>query len=98
MNDVIAVLKKPVITERATNLRAKHNQYVFRVTADSTKSQVKAAVEKLFKVKVMGVNTMMVRGKFRRMGAAPGAYRSSWKKAIVRLEQGQEIKDLEEGK
>lgn len=97
MENLLNVIKRPVITERATNLKAKNNQYVFRVALSATKVQIKSAVEQLFKVKVLGVNTMHMRGKFRRMGGAPGAYRSSWKKAIVNVKPGQDIKILEEG-
>ncbi len=97
MENVLAIIKRPVVTERATNLKALSNQYLFRVAPNASKRDIKFAVEKLFKVKVLGVNTMRVKGKFRRMGNAPGAYRPDWKKAIVTLPQGQEIKVLEEG-
>src|SRR5579864_3936839 len=92
-----SIIKRPLITERATNLKAQSNQYVFRVAPHATKRDIKAAVEQLFKVTVLGVNTMQVSGKFRRMGNAPGAYRPTWKKAIVKLPAGQEIKILDEG-
>jgi large subunit ribosomal protein L23 len=96
MENLYHLIKRPLITERATNLRALANQYVFRVSADATKPDIKQALERLFKVKVLRVNTMRVRGKFRRMGNAPGAHRATWKKAIVTLPAGQEIKVLEE--
>jgi large subunit ribosomal protein L23 len=96
MNSALSILQKPLITERATNLKADVNQYVFRVATGATKSDVKAAVEQLFKVQVLSVNTMHVRGKFRRMGAGRGAYRPDWKKAIVALKAGQEIRVGEE--
>lgn len=98
MNSVFDVLQKPVVTERAANLKASNNQYVFRVSPDATKLTIKAAIEQLFKVHVEGVNTMLVRGKFRRMGANRGSYRSTWKKAIVTLKPGEEIKTVEESK
>lgn len=91
------LIKRPLITERATHLRADANQYVFEVAPDANKRDIKLAVEQLFKVKVLKVRTMKVGGKFRRMGASRGAYRADWKKAIVRLQAGQEIKVLEEG-
>jgi len=97
MNQWITILKRPLITERATNLKAQANQYVFSVAPQASKRDIKVAVEKFFKVKVIGVNTLRVRGKFRRMGNAPGAHRPEWKKAIVTLPAGQEIKFMEEG-
>ena len=97
MNQLLGIIKRPVVTERATNLKTKANQYVFRVALDASKRDIRLAVEQLFKVKVVSVNTMRVAGKFRKMGAAPGAHRSDWKKAIIRVEAGQEIKVFEEG-
>jgi large subunit ribosomal protein L23 len=96
MDSPLGVLQRPLITERATNLRAAANQYVFRVASGATKSDIKSAVEQLFKVQVLSVNTMRVHGKFRRMGQGRGAYRADWKKAIVSLKQGQEIRVGEE--
>jgi large subunit ribosomal protein L23 len=96
MENLLHIIKKPLITERATNLKALHNQYVFKVAPNSSKGDIKRAVEDLFKVKVTSVRTMKVHGKFRRMGNSAGAYRPDWKKAIVSLQAGQEIKILEE--
>ena len=98
MNSALSIIQRPLITERATNLKALCNQYVFRVASGSSKSDIKAAVEQLFKVQVLSVNTMRVQGKFRRLGAARGAYRADWKKAIVSLKPGQEIRLGEESK
>jgi large subunit ribosomal protein L23 len=97
MENILTIIKRPVVTERATSLKASANQYVFRVSTDASKGDIKHAVEKLFKVKVLGINTMRVGGKFRRMGNAPGSHRPDWKKAIVTVQKGQEIKILEEG-
>src|SRR5690242_9529073 len=96
MDHLLSIIKRPVVTERATNLKALANQYVFRVAPQASKRDIKLAIEKLFKVKVASVNTMRVAGKFRRMGAAPAGQRSDWKKAIIRLQAGQEIKVVEE--
>jgi large subunit ribosomal protein L23 len=63
---------------------------VFEVLLTATKPQIKAAVEKLFSVSVLSVNTMVVKGKFKRVGKSAG-YRSDWKKAIVKLAAGQTI-------
>ncbi len=97
MTEILSIIKRPVMTERATNLKAAANQYVFRVATKSSKRDIRLAVEKLFKVKVLGVNTLRVKGKLRRMGNAPASYRSDWKKAIITVQSGQEIKILEEG-
>ena len=98
MSSILNIIEKPLITERATNLKASANQYVFRVASGSSKGDIKAAVEQLFKVNVVSVNTMLVHGKFRRMGSSRGAYKADWKKAIVTLKAGQEIRAGEESK
>jgi large subunit ribosomal protein L23 len=79
-------------------MKALMNKYVFRVALTSSKGDIKQAVEELFKVNVTAVHTMRVLGKFRRMGNAAGAYKPDWKKAIVTVKAGQEIKPLEETK
>src|SRR5688500_9063229 len=96
MSHLLQIIKKPLVTERATNLKAQVNQYVFRVAPSASKGDIKRAVEELFKVNVKRVRTMNVGGKFRRMGNSAGAYRPDWKKAIVSVQAGQEIK-IEEG-
>lgn len=97
MKTIYEIIKRPLVTERAAQLKADLNQYVFRVAPRATKPEIRSAVESLFKVKVCEVRTMNVRGKYRRMGAAPGSYRTSWKKAVVGLESGQKIEVSEEG-
>ena len=87
------VLFRPVLTERSTLLR-EQNKYIFEVAPRATKGQIKDAVQTVFKVKVTAVNTMNMPGKLRRRGAHAG-YQSDWKKAIVTLKQGQEIKHAE---
>ena len=84
----------PIVTEKATALSEK-NQVVFKVALDATKPQIKAAVEGLFGVKVLAVNTLIVKGKTKRFKGRPGQ-RSDWKKAMVRLAEGQSI-DLTTG-
>lgn len=79
----------PVITEKAT-LLSDHNKVVFRVTLEATKEDVAAAVEELFKVKVVKVNTLIQKGKTKRFRGHKGR-RSDIKKAIVTLEEGQSI-------
>jgi len=83
------VLRAPVITEKAT-LASEHNQVVFRVPMDATKREIKVAVETLFKVKVEAVNTIRVKGKVKRFRGRLGK-RDDYKKAMVRLAEGQSI-------
>ncbi|HYR33889.1 MAG TPA: 50S ribosomal protein L23 [Burkholderiales bacterium] len=86
MNVVLA----PVVSEKSTFVADKNRQYVFRVADDATKPQIKAAIELMFKTKVDDVTVLNVRGKERRFGRLSGR-RRSWKKAYVRLAEGQEI-------
>ena len=86
MNVVLA----PVVSEKSTFVADKNRQYVFRVADRATKPEIKAAIELMFKTKVDGVTVLNVRGKERRFGRVIGRKRS-WKKAYVRLAEGQEI-------
>ncbi len=83
------VIVAPVITEKATML-SEQNKVVFKVRKDATKPQIKAAVEKLFDVKVRAVNTILTEGKMKVFKGRPGQ-RADVKKAIVTLEEGQSI-------
>jgi large subunit ribosomal protein L23 len=86
MNVVLA----PVVSEKSTFVADKNRQYVFRVADDATKPEIKAAIELMFKTKVDDVTVLNVRGKERRFGRLSGR-RRNWKKAYVRLAEGQEI-------
>jgi len=86
MNIVLA----PVVSEKSTMVADKNRQYVFRVADRATKPEIKAAVELMFKTKVDSVTVSNVKGKERRFGRLIGRKRS-WKKAYVRLAEGQEI-------
>ena len=86
MNIVLA----PVVSEKSTFVADRNRQYVFRVADDATKPEIKAAVELMFKTKVDSVTVTNVKGKVRRFGRLEGRKRS-WKKAYVRLADGQEI-------
>jgi large subunit ribosomal protein L23 len=88
------IIVSPVITEKATNL-TEQNKVVFRVSPKATKPQIKEAVEKLFDVKVTGVNTLVTKGKTKRWRGKEYR-RSDFKKAIVTLAEGQSI-DVTEG-
>jgi large subunit ribosomal protein L23 len=79
----------PVITEKST-LLSDYNKVVFKVPLDATKDDVKAAIEALFKVKVVSINTIVVKGKTKRFKGVAGR-RSDMKKAIVTLAKGQSI-------
>ena len=83
------VIVAPVITEKATML-SEHNKVVFKVARTATKPQIKAAVEKLFDVKVKSVNTIVTEGKVKMFRGRPGQ-RSDVKKAVVTLEEGHSI-------
>lgn len=83
------VILAPVITEKATKL-TEANQVVFRVSLDATKPAIAKAVETLFKVKVMAVNTQRIKGKTKMARGRPYK-RSDYKKAIVTLAEGQQI-------
>jgi large subunit ribosomal protein L23 len=86
---VYDVILAPVITEKSS-MASEHNQVVFKVRRDATKPQIKAAVEKLFKVKVLAVNTILRKGKTKRFRGLPGKQQDV-KKAIVRLAEGDKI-------
>ena len=84
------IILAPVVSEKSTRAAEKNNQAVFKVLRDARKPEIKAAVEKLFNVKVEGIRTLNVKGKTKRFGASQGV-RSDWKKAYVTLAEGQEI-------
>jgi len=86
MNVVLA----PVVSEKSTRVADKYRQYVFRVAPEANKTDVKAAVQLMFKVEVAGVQVLNVKGKEKRTGRFIGR-RNGWKKAYVRLKSGQEI-------
>ena len=94
MNNSLNIIQKPLITERATHLKALSNQYVFRVAAGASKSDIKAAMEQLFKVKVLDVHVMNIEGKKRRLGRSFGK-RQDWRKAIVKLDPKDKISFFE---
>lgn len=84
------ILLAPVISEKSTTAADDANQVVFQVSADATKTEIRKAVETQFEVTVEAVQVMNVRGKVKRFGRTPGK-RSNWKKAYVRLADGQDI-------
>jgi len=84
------IIEKPLMTEKCTDCRDAHNVYIFKVHKKATKHQVKESIEKLFSVKVLDVRTINVLGKPRRRGRSVGRT-PSFKKAYVRLSEGQTI-------
>jgi large subunit ribosomal protein L23 len=91
---LMQVLLAPQVSEKSTFIGEKHNQYVFRVAADATKPEIKAAVELMFKTKVKSVQVTNVKGKEKRFGRFVGR-RRNWKKAYVSLMPGPEGKKQE---
>ncbi len=82
------IIGRALTTERSVVLREDHNRYAFVVDESANKLEIKRAIEELFKVKVESVSTQNVRGKIKRLGRFSGR-RPSWKKAIVKLKEGQ---------
>jgi large subunit ribosomal protein L23 len=89
------IIKKAIITEKTTVMKEKDNKYTFTVDKSANKFQIKHAVEALFNVKVKSVHTLNCVGKSLRVGRCAG-YRSDWKKAIVKLDKGNEIQLIAE--
>jgi large subunit ribosomal protein L23 len=84
------VLEAPIVTEKSTMLQEQSNQVAFQVRRDADKREIKRAVEDLFNVDVLQVRTVNMKGKPKRFGRIQGR-RSDWKKAYVRLAEGQYI-------
>jgi large subunit ribosomal protein L23 len=92
------IIGRPIIfTEKSSRLREQSNQVVFEVSRTANKPEIRNAIEALFNVKVLDVNTLILRGKDKRMGRGYGKLRN-WKKAIITLEPGSDIKFFDEEK
>jgi large subunit ribosomal protein L23 len=78
------IIVRPIITEKSSQLKETGNQYIFEVRKDSNKIEIKKAVEKLFKVKVLAVQVALMEGKERKLGKFSGK-KPDWKKAVVKL-------------
>jgi large subunit ribosomal protein L23 len=90
------ILRRPIIlTEKSTRLREGNNQVIFEVSPTANKIEIKNAIQKLFSVTVIDVNTMVMRGKDRRMGRGYAKLRN-WKKAVITLKAGDEIQFFDE--
>jgi len=90
MSTIHNVIKRPIITEKGLTLKEKDRTLCFEVDDDASKQQIQEAVERLFKVKVEAVRTIVVPGKMRRRGKYSG-YRPDWKKAYVTLREGEKM-------
>jgi large subunit ribosomal protein L23 len=90
---IFEVIRRPLVTEKNTALQSQ-NKYAFEVRTDSNKEQVKEAIEKAFKVNVIAVNIMTVRGREKRVGRRKVMV-SPWKKAVVTLKTGDKIQIFE---
>ena len=93
MPTVYNIIRRPLITEKALTTREVQGALVFEVAANASKTEVKQAVEHLFKVKVASIRTVSVVGKERRRGKFSG-YLPDWKKAYVRLKAGEKVPDF----
>ena len=89
MDRAFDIIKKPITTEKSTNLM-QYNQYSFIVSSRSNSYEIKDAIEKIFKVKVLKINTSITRGKLKSFKNTIG-YRKDYKKAIVTLKEGNTI-------
>jgi large subunit ribosomal protein L23 len=88
---LLNIIRGPHISEKASIIAEDNNQVTFKVALDATKPEIKEAVESLFDVEVKDVQVIKVKGKTKRTARGKLRSRSDWKKAYVRLEQGQEI-------
>ncbi len=95
MIGVYDVIRRPLVTEKGVTKKENERTLCFEVHADANKTQIRQAVEQLFKVKVEDVRTSMTAGKLRRRGKFAG-YRADWKKAYVKLESGQKVPEYAE--
>ena len=90
------IIRRPImLTEKSNRLRENQNQVIFEVHKDANKIQIRDAIQRLFKVGVVDVNTLVMRGKDKRMGRGYAKLRN-WKKAIVTLKQGDAIQFFDE--
>jgi large subunit ribosomal protein L23 len=90
---VYEIIRRPLVTEKGVEKKDSERTLCFEVAVKANKTQVKSAVEKLFKVKVEEVRTAIFDGKLRRRGRFTG-YRSDWKKAYVKLKEGEKVPDF----
>ena len=90
MNRYYDLVREPIITEQSMRMIEDFNRYTFKVAVNANKVEIKKAIEAIFKVEVVKVNTINMKPKFKRMGQHEG-YTAAYKKAIVQLAEGQTI-------
>ncbi|MBI5602018.1 MAG: 50S ribosomal protein L23 [Deltaproteobacteria bacterium] len=93
MKDMFQIIKRPLLTEKSTRKKEAFNEVAFEVDRRANRSEVKMAVQTLFKVKVERVNLLQQEGKKKRIGKKVGRT-ADWKKALVRLAPGEAIENL----
>lgn len=91
--DLYQVIRRPIVTEKSTMLQGE-GKYTFEVAVEANKPLIKQAVEKAFNVEVASVNTVIMKGKVKRIGRSVGRTKD-WKKAVVTLKPGQKIEFFE---
>ncbi len=94
MNDPYAIIKMPLLSEKSDRVKEKQNKISLVVDTRANKAEIKAAVEKMFKVKVLAVNIINMKGKVKKLGMRQGK-RPDWKKAIATLAPGQKVEFIE---
>lgn len=94
MEDLYGIIQKPLITEKSTLLLQETNRVSFMVRKDANKMKIKEAVEKVFKVTVLQVNTVNIKGREKMFGRRVGRTQD-WKKAVLRLKEGDKIEFFE---
>lgn len=94
MRSPYQIIRRPLITEKGTELKHRANQYLFEVARDANKLEIKHAIESLFRVKVLRVRTLSVQGKEKRVGRFLGRT-PDWKKAVATLKEGDSIESFE---
>jgi large subunit ribosomal protein L23 len=93
MKDMFQIIKRPLLTEKSNRKKEEFNEVTFEVDRRANRSEVKMAIQSLFKVKVQRVNLMQLEGKKKRVGRKVGRT-ADWKKALVRLAPGESIENL----
>jgi len=95
MNSLMDVIKRPIVTEKGVAKKDDERTLCFEVHIDANKTQIRQAIQSLFKVKVAEVRTTTTAGKLRRRGKFAG-FRSNWKKAYVKLKPGEKVPEYAE--
>jgi large subunit ribosomal protein L23 len=95
MAELHRIIKRPIVTEKGVTKKESERTLCFEVAADANKTEIRHAVQMLFKVKVAEVRTSVTSGKLRRRGRFSG-YRADWKKAYIKLKPGQKVPEYAE--